>query len=103
MSKEDLIPYNSKTASEAGKKSKRGKSLKTIIRDINETILRGEDPLTGIDTEKSVIERLMLKLAAQGISGDVRAAKEYLDRSEGQSEQTVTTKEVIIEMGDEED
>lgn len=88
------IPFNSKTASEAGKKSKRGKSIAGIIREIMETpvkeiddIIDGERPIPEKWRGRTVQDIIWLRAASDALDGDKDARRDIADRLEGKAMQ----------------
>lgn len=81
--------FNSETASEAGKKSRRGKSIRGIISDIMEMkaeefsslIEEGEIPKEW--GKKSAEEVIWLKATIDALNGDKDARRDISDRKEG--------------------
>jgi hypothetical protein len=73
--------FTSETASAAGKKSKRGRSWKTVIRDILDSKMDG--------TELTYREQIALKAALDALEGDGKARDFLADREEGKPNQTI--------------
>ena len=72
--------FNSKTASEAGKKSKRGKSIKTLLKEFAEK---------KISKDLTFEEKIAMELITKASEGDLGYIKEYFDRVEGKPTQTI--------------
>ncbi len=90
---ENLRKITSEQAREMGKKSKRGPSIKTLLKKFLEKSLDE----TGVTEE----EKVALALIAKARSGDVQAINTLFDRLEGKPSQTIdqnntnTTKEEV--------
>lgn len=93
MSKEDLIHYNSETGSKAGKKSKRGKALKTIIEEISAIEYPTPKSLKAIFKKSKYTGKELMIMAqmAKTYKGDTYAFNAIADRLEGKPKQTVDT------------
>lgn len=80
------------TKGQSGNKSGRPKGSqdsKTVIAKFFETVLEGEDPLTGETVKMTVQELLFAKQIAKAINeGDTTAFSAILDRFEGKAKQT---------------
>lgn len=68
---------------------KASQDSKTVIAKFFETVLEGEDPLTGETVKMTVQELLFAKQIAKAINeGDTTAFSAILDRFEGKAKQT---------------
>jgi hypothetical protein len=79
-------PFTSETAKEAGKKSKRGPSVLTLLEKYGSHKLRGQK-----QTYKEAIIARLVKNAFDP-EQDIRWLREYLDRLEGKPLQKVDAK-----------
>jgi Family of unknown function (DUF5681) len=61
---------------------------KTRLKSLFETVISGNDPLTGEKGDFTTIELMDLGMIAKAISGDVAAYNSLLDRYEGKAKQT---------------
>lgn len=61
---------------------------KTRLKTLFETVISGNDPLTGEKGDFTTIELMDLGMIAKAISGDVAAYNSLLDRYEGKAKQT---------------
>lgn len=61
---------------------------KTRLKTLFETVINGNDPLTGEKGDFTTIELMDLGMIAKAIGGDVAAYNSLLDRYEGKAKQT---------------
>ena len=61
---------------------------KTRLKSLFETVISGNDPLTGEKGDFTTIELMDLGMVSKAISGDVAAYNSLLDRYEGKAKQT---------------
>ena len=93
MSKEDLIHYNKETGSKAGKESKRGRALSTVIRELIECEYDTPEELkTMFPKDKYTGQELAtMAMIVKSTKGDVQAFNAWADRLEGKPKMTVDT------------
>ena len=95
MSKEDLTPFtkDDNRASEAGKKSRRGRSLSTVIRDLIEAEYDTPEELKAMFPKDKYTgqELATMAMIVKSTKGDVQAFHAWADRLEGKPKQTVDT------------
>lgn len=76
----NLTPFNSKTGAEAGKKSRRGISIKNALSKILQQDSKGEWQKSlkdqGIDPDKTILGAVLGKLVAKALDGDLKAIQE---------------------------
>jgi len=87
MSKENLTPYNSETGRAAAKKQKRGRSLKTVLREL----LEKEIDLSKINTKSTkeladFAEKMGFRKKLYG--ADIIALRDYMDAINGKDKAT---------------
>ena len=92
------VPFDSQTGSEAGKKSKRGKSLKTIIEEVSAVEYPTPAKLKAIFPKEkySGKELMIMAQLSKAYKGDTGSFNAIADRLEGKPKQgieaTVTDK-----------
>ena len=93
MSKEDLIHYNKETGSKAGKKSKRGRALSTVIRELIECEYETPEELKAMFPKDKYTgqELATMAMIVKSTKGDVQAFNAWADRLEGKPKMTVDT------------
>ena len=87
----NLTPFDSERASEAGKKSKRGKSLKTIIEEVSAVEYPTPAKLKAIFPKEkySGKELMIMAQLAKTYKGDTFAFNAIADRLEGKPKQSL--------------
>jgi ATPase subunit of ABC transporter with duplicated ATPase domains len=87
----NLTPFDKERAREAGKKSKRGKSLKTIIEEISSVEYPTPSKLKAIfpNEKYSGKELMIMAQLAKSYKGDTYAFQAIADRLEGKPKQTL--------------
>ena len=95
MSKEDLTPFtkDDNRASEAGKKSRRGRSLSTVIRELIECEYDTPEELKSMFPKDKYTgaELATMAMIVKSTKGDVQAFNAWADRLEGRPKMTVDT------------
>lgn len=92
MNKQDnLKPFDSESASKAGKKSSRKgiPNTKTRLKRFLELTNKQANPVTGEMEDMTVAEQMDLAIIAKARKGDIKAYTALLDRLEGKPLQTI--------------
>ena len=93
MNDENLIQFDSESGSKAGKKSKRGRSLNTVIRELIDCEYDTPEELKAMFPKEKYTgqELATMAMIVKSTKGDVQAFNAWADRLEGKPKQTVDT------------
>lgn len=88
---DNLKPFNSESASEAGKKSSREgiPNTKTRLKRLLKIVQDKKNPFTGEFEGFTVAEQMDMAMILKAVKGDTRAYQALVDRLEGKPSQSV--------------
>jgi len=88
---DNLKPFNSESASEAGKKSSREgiPNTKTRLKRLLEIVQDKKNPFTGEFEGFTVAEQMDMAMILKAVKGDTKAYQALVDRLEGKPSQSV--------------
>jgi len=90
MSKEDLIPYKKGQSGNPAGRPKGSKNRSTIVKEILQQLVKGENPRNGKDEWLSNEYRMTAAVLLKAIEkGDVNAYNSLMDSAYGKNKDTV--------------